>query len=145
MRLATSSALVAPRDPVVVDASAYVDALTTSSPGGLVVERLRGHHLHAPAHLDAEVLSALARLHRADMLTERQVAARLRHIVAAPITRHPVATLLAGAWKRRHTIRMVDALYVELSDRLGGVPLVTTDARLAKAVPNADVIVGPGR
>ena len=131
---------MARRDPVVVDASAYVDALTTGMPGSLVVERLRGHSLHAPAHLDAEVLSALARLHRAGALTDRQVAARLRHVAAAPIQRHPVAPLLAGAWKRRHNIRMVDAVYVELSTRLGGVPLITTDARLAGVVPNADVV-----
>ena len=131
---------MASHEPVVVDASAYIDALTTATPGHRVVERLRHRRMHAPAHLDAEVLSALARLQRAGVLTDRQVAARLRHVAAAPITRHPVGPLLAGAWKRRHTIRMVDALYVELSDRLGGIPLVTTDRRLAKVVSNADVI-----
>jgi predicted nucleic acid-binding protein len=138
--LATSSATVAAREPVVVDASAFVDALTTTSPGPQVVERLRNHRLHAPAHLDAEVLSALARLHREGRLTDRQVASRLRHMAAASITRHAVAPLLSGAWKRRDNIRMVDALYVELAHRLGGAPLVTTDARLAAVVPTADLV-----
>lgn len=129
------------REPIVVDASAMVDALTGTSPGALVVERLRGHRLHAPAHLDAEISSALARLHRAGKLTDRQVGARLRSAAAATITRHAVAPLLAGAWKRRDNVRMVDALYVELAHRLGGLPLITTDARLASVVPNAEVVV----
>lgn len=128
------------RDPLVVDASALVDALTTTTPGTRVVERLRDHRLHAPAHLDAEVLSALARLHRAGTLTDRQVANRVRQMAAATVTRHAVGPLLAGSWRRRHNVRMVDALYVELSHQLGGVPLVTTDARLAAIVPNAEVV-----
>jgi predicted nucleic acid-binding protein len=127
-------------EPLVVDASALVDALTTDAPGAAVVARLRGHRLHAPAHLDVEVLSALARLHRAGSLTDRQVSARIRHTAAATIRRHEMAPMLAGAWKRRHNVRMVDALYVELAHRLGNVPLITTDERLAAVVPLAEVV-----
>jgi predicted nucleic acid-binding protein len=129
---------MAPPDPIVVDASALVDASVKAH--SRVVERLRKHRLHAPAHLDAEVLSVFARLHRSGLLSDRQVAARLRHVAAAKIERHPVGPLLTGAWKRRGNIRMVDALYVELSHRLGDVPLVTTDARLAAVVRNADLV-----
>lgn len=46
-------------DEVVVDASALVDLLLDNALGGAVRRRIAGHVLHAPAHLDAEVLSTL--------------------------------------------------------------------------------------
>lgn len=61
MRGATSSV----PESVVVDASAMVEALVGTRLGGATRTRLRGCELHAPAHLDTEVLSALGRLHRA--------------------------------------------------------------------------------
>jgi predicted nucleic acid-binding protein len=124
---------------VVVDASAMVDLLLDNELGGAVRQRLAGHALHAPAHLDAEVLSALGRLHRAGDLEAEDVEARLRNLVAAPIQRHNVNDLLIGAWSRRHQLRLVDALYVQLAV-LRDLPLVTTDRRL-RAVPSVDVVV----
>lgn len=122
-----------------VDASALVDLLLGGTLGAAVADRLDGSVLHSPAHADAEVLSALGRLHRAGRLPASAVAARLEAMVAAPIARHPVADLLAGAWTRRDRLRLADALSVELAHRLG-TPLVTTDAALARAVPLADLV-----
>ncbi len=96
--------------------------------------------MHAPAHFDAEVLSALGRMQRAGVLTVAQVEAALDELRQAPVTRHGLQPLLAGAWARRDTFRLVDALYVELADRAGLV-LLTTDLRLARAWPSADVII----
>lgn len=127
---------------LVVDASALVDLLAATSRGPAVADRLRNADLHAPAHLDAEVLSALGRLHRDRRVTTRQVGTRLTRLTHAPIERHPLAPLLAGAWRRRHRLRLVDALYAELADRLQAT-LVATDARLAGALPGAEVIA-PG-
>jgi predicted nucleic acid-binding protein len=124
---------------VVVDASAMVDLLLDNELGGAVRRRLAGHALHAPAHLDAEVLSALGRLHRAGALKAEEVESRLHHLVAAPIQRHRVSDLLIGAWSRRHQLRLVDALYVQLAV-LRDLPLVTTDRRL-HAAPSVDVVV----
>jgi predicted nucleic acid-binding protein len=45
-------------DRVIVDASAMVDLLVGSPVSVAVHERLRARELHAPAHFDAEVLSA---------------------------------------------------------------------------------------
>ncbi len=123
----------------VVDASAMVDLLLDNELGGAVRRRLGGHVLHAPAHLDAEVLSALGRLHRAGDLQAEDVESRLRDLVAAPIQRHDVSDLLIGAWSRRHQLRLVDALYVQLAVARD-LPLVTTDRRL-RAAPSADVVV----
>ena len=125
---------------VVLDASALVDALVGSGPAEAVRRRMRGATLHAPAHLDAEVLSALGRLHRAGALSERQVRDRLVRVAEAPIARAPVAPLLARAWRLRSNLRLVDALYAALADELGGVPLLTTDAGLAGNVASAVLV-----
>lgn len=114
---------------VVVDASALVDLLLGNRLGAEVARRLSDERLHAPAHLDVEVLSALGRLHRGAHLTEEQVETMLASLRAAPIVRHEPADLVRGAWARRDRVRLVDAVYLELADRLDA-PLVTTDLRL---------------
>lgn len=127
---------------LVVDASAMVDALAGTAVGPVVTARLRDHTLHAPAHLDAEVLSALARLQRAGLLSVRQVGARVQRLQAAPIQRCLLAPLLTGTWRRRHSLRLVDGLYAQLADDLG-VTLVTTDTGLSIAVARAELIESP--
>ena len=126
-------------EPIVVDASAIVDALIGSRLGLAVRTRFRGCELHAPAHIDAEVLSALGRLHHAGELDAATVAARLSELTIAPIVRHPLARLLAGAWSARDQLRLVDALYVELSNTLDAT-LVTTDGRLARARTDVELV-----
>jgi predicted nucleic acid-binding protein len=114
---------------VVVDASALVDLLLGAELGQAVSKRLRGQTMHAPAHADAEVLSALGRLHRAGDVDAASVERAIADVAVAPIERHPVAKLLAGAWSRRQQLRLADALYLELATQLG-LPLITTDRRL---------------
>lgn len=114
---------------VVTDASALVDLLLGNALGGAVRRRIAGHALHAPAHVDAEILSALGRLQRAGTIESGDVEPMLYQLAAAPIQRHPVADLLIGAWARCHQLRLADALYVELA-MSRGLPLVTTDRRL---------------
>lgn len=124
-------------EQLVLDASALIDLLRES--GALVRSRVEGRGLHAPAHLDAEVLSGLGRLHRAGLVDAQAVAAALAAVAAAPITRHDVTSLLEGAWARRDQLRLADALYVELAERLT-VRLITTDARLGRATDIAEVV-----
>lgn len=119
-------------DRLVVDASALVDVLVGSPSAAAVIAALRGAALHAPAHLDAEVLSALGRLHRAGHLSARQVATRLDRVASSPVVRRPLAPLMSGAWARRRNLRLVDALYVELAAQMGA-QVVSTDAGLARA------------
>jgi predicted nucleic acid-binding protein len=120
-----------------------VDALVGSPVGRLVIERLRGQALHVPAHFDAEVLSALGRLQRAGALTTRQVASRLTRLEAAPIKRHLLPSLVKGAWRRRHNLRLVDALYAQLAADLGDAPLITTDNGLALGARKGELIEPP--
>ncbi|HEY1842475.1 MAG TPA: type II toxin-antitoxin system VapC family toxin [Mycobacterium sp.] len=129
-----------PPEQVVIDASAMVDLVArTRDRFSAVRARLARTVMHAPAHFDAEVLSALGRMHRSGVLTVAQVDAALDELRQAPVTRHGLSSLLAGAWARRDTLGLTDALYVELAD-IAGLVLLTTDQRLARAWPSADAI-----
>jgi predicted nucleic acid-binding protein len=127
---------------LVVDASAVVEALIGSELGAVVRMRMRGHELHGPAHLDAEILSALGRLYRAGELPAEAVTGALRELALAPIVRHHLADLLDGAWQARDRLRLVDALYLELVAKLDAA-LLTTDAKLARASETAELVALP--
>ena len=120
---------------LVLDASAVVDLLLRNRNGDAVRAHLPGAELHTVAHLDAEVLSALARLHRDGALSAEAVDARLRALSRLDVLRLPITgALLQEAWALRNNIAARDALYVALARRLRG-RLLTTDRRLARAVP----------
>lgn len=118
---------------LVVDASALVDVLLGGARGRAGREAMAGEALVAPAHVDAEVLSALGRLHRADALDAARVDTALRRLATLPMERRPLASLLADAWALRDNVRMTDALYVALAVDLDA-PLLTSDHRLVRAV-----------
>ncbi len=140
MRRAPSSVSVTRTEALVLDASAVVEALLDTDLGAAVRTRMRGHELHAPAHLDAEVLSALGRLNRAGEIDDTAAAVALDELAGAPVRRHSLPGLLAGAWARRESLRLADALYVELSASLGTAALLTTDARLARVEARAELV-----
>ncbi|HKJ34931.1 MAG TPA: type II toxin-antitoxin system VapC family toxin [Solirubrobacterales bacterium] len=129
-----------PARGIVVDASAIVDLLCGTELAEAVQQRLSDERLLAPAHIDAEVLSALGRLQRAGRVTEPEVEERLELLAGAPLERRPLAPLLSGAWERRHNLRLVDALYVELASQLEDSPLITTDSGMASAHASAELI-----
>jgi predicted nucleic acid-binding protein len=89
----------------------------------------------APSHLDAEVMSALARMARADPSEEPLVSARLAALSGAPIARYPCPPFLGLAWSLRANVAVRDALYIALARRLGA-KLVTADQRLARVPPS---------
>jgi predicted nucleic acid-binding protein len=78
----------------------------------------------------------LGRQYRSGIVTEDAVADALLDVAALDVQSHPVESLLAGAWQRRHNVSLADALYVELAAQLDTV-VVTTDRRLARATPLA--------
>ena len=94
------------------------------------------------AHLDAEVFSGLARLHRAGELSPRDVDIRLDRLTQLTMTRLPTTgRLLQTAWALRDNVPARDALYVAVARSLAA-PLLTTDRRLARAVPDDVVQLG---
>lgn len=127
--------------PLVVDASAAVDLLLNNDTGYEVATRLRGHTLAAPAHLDAEVVSAFARLVRGGDLTDEAADRCVDSFVKMPIERYPTQPLLVEAWLLRHSLRVLDSLYVALAHRLDSV-VVTTDLGMA-GHPRAELVRGP--
>lgn len=126
-------------ESLVLDASSVVDILIGSTRSDTIIARISNTDLHAPSHFDAEVLSALGRRFRAGDFDEEQVTAMIKRFCSVPIKRHELAPLLRGAWHRRDNVRLVDAIYVELADRLD-LTLLTTDSRLASVVPLAELV-----
>ncbi len=122
-----------------MDASLVVDFVLGGRGAAAIAQRLAGLELWAPAHLDMEVLSAFGRMQRAGELSAASAEERLRRAVAIPVHRQLLTELVPGAWARRGDVRLADAMYVELAAQLGA-PLLTTDARLARAVPLAEVV-----
>ena len=96
----------------------------------------------APAHLDAEVLSAFGRLQRAGQLTRG--AERVEALAAFGATRWPLGPLLAPAWALVDRIATRDALYVVLALSLNAV-LITTDGRLRRGAAGIVAVAEPDR
>jgi len=129
-----------PPEHVVVDASVMVDLLArTRDRFSAVRVRLSRTVMHVPAHFDEEVLSALGRLYRAEVLTVGQVDSALAQLGRAPLIRHDLSPLVMGAWARREALQLTDALYVELA-AVTGLLLLTTDHRLARSCPLVEAI-----
>ncbi len=110
---------------VVLDASAVVDALVNGA-------NLPHSALVAPAHLDAEVLSALGRLHRHAVLTAPEVEELLDDLAAMPVQRVALVGLTAAAFALRQNVALRDALYVVVAQAMDA-PLHTCDEALARA------------
>lgn len=119
---------------LVVDASVVVEVLRRSELGDAVADIMRGATLAAPAHLDAEVLSALGRLVRAGHAEPALVGRALERLVRLPVQRYPIAPLVRRAWVLRETVALRDGLYVACAEALGAT-LLTLDGRLARSAP----------
>lgn len=118
----------------VVDASVLVAFYAAADPRrATVAARLAvGDALFAPAHLDAEIVSALRGLSRPNPTLRASVPAALRHLARFPIRRMPLSPLLQRVWQLRDNLTAYDAAYVTLAERLDG-PLITCDGKLAAA------------
>ena len=118
----------------VVDASVLVAFYVVDDPRRQrAVTRLSdGDTMFAPAHLDAEVVSALRRLSTGNSVLRAAVPRALDHLARFPIQRLPIAPMLARMWELRDNITPYDAAYVALAENLS-CDLITCDAKLAGA------------
>ena len=126
---------------IVVDAAAVVDLIC----GFPAAEPYRAAlasatAVAAPAHLDAEVLSAMSRLERAGRLT--RAAERVHALAAFGARRWPLQPLLSPAWALVDRIATRDALYVALAASLDAT-LITTDRRLRRAAAGIIAVAEP--
>ena len=130
---------------IVLDASAAINYLVDGGERGeWVAERIaREAAVAAPHVIDVEVVSGLRRLlSRADV-TRRQAETGLTDFAELRITRYPVTIFLDRIWRLRSVLTPYDAAYVALGEALGS-PLLTTDARLARAQGHQAAIVAFG-
>jgi predicted nucleic acid-binding protein len=125
---------------LVVDTSAVVAALVARPRNQALADRLRADgDLHAPHLLDVELLGALRRLVLAGQLTEDRAADGRSDFADLTIVRYAHVALADRSWKLRQHLAADDATFVALAEALA-VPLVTCDARLARAPGHHAVI-----
>jgi predicted nucleic acid-binding protein len=118
---------------IVVDASVLATSLGDDGPDGdRARARLRGERLTAPELVDLEVVSVWRRQVSAGAMDERRAVLALADLGTLPLRRAPHRPLLARCWELRDNLTMYDAAYVAVAEALG-VPLLTGDARLARA------------
>ncbi|MFN8216772.1 MAG: type II toxin-antitoxin system VapC family toxin [Solirubrobacterales bacterium] len=118
----------------VVDASVLVEYLTDGEHYAAVKRRIAAGPgwLWAPYLVDAEVGHALRATVRAGEISARRAGDVLGDLFEMRLQRVPHHLLAARAWQLRENLSFYDGLYVALAESLG-VPLLTLDARLAKA------------
>ena len=99
--------------------------------------------MHAPHLVDVEVLSALRRLVASSELTAARAGEAITDLLDLPIERYPHDILVPRVWELRENFSAYDASYVALAEAVADepVPLLTADARLARAV--ADLLHVP--
>lgn len=118
---------------IVVDASAVVDHLRGGGAEDPVTSIItEADELYAPAHLPVESASALWRLVRTGHEVATTAESAIGRLAIMPITLLPTDVLLTHAWNLRKAFRVADAFYVACARSLS-MPLLTTDARLARA------------
>ncbi len=122
---------------LVVDASAVVELLLSRSVAAEIRAHVVSHDymLHAPHLLDVEVLSSLRRLVASGQASSGRAAEALTDLSDLPIERYPHDLLMQRAWRLRDNFSAYDATYLALAELLteNGVPLLTADARFARA------------
>lgn len=125
--------------PGVVDASALIETLLRTGRAEAAGDALRDLDLYAPAHLDAEVLSALFGLLRGGSIDEPRARLAIRRLRHLDLERVPIDALAPDALGMRDNLSASDALYVALAGRLR-CSLVTADRRIA-AAPGLGIVV----
>jgi predicted nucleic acid-binding protein len=122
---------------LVVDASAVAELLLGRPAAKRIARHIAEHDfaLHAPHLLDVEVLSALRRLVAAGETCALRAGEAVTDLLDLPIERYPHDVLVPRAWELRDNFSAYDATYLALAETLadGGAPLLTSDARLARA------------
>jgi predicted nucleic acid-binding protein len=119
---------------IVVDASVLVDLLL----GAPTVtagrdRRVRGERRRVTLDLaDLEVMSSLRRRLSSRRITAATADAAVAALATMPIRRLRSTPLRKRIWELRPSHAPYDAAYVALAERLG-LPLVTTDRRLARS------------
>ncbi len=120
---------------IVLDASAAVAVLlNTDQEVGDIRRRISqsGETLHVPHLFEVEVLQVLRRHNLGGILPSKRAQLALHRLRATRLVRYPHAPFWRRIWELRENLTAYDAAYISLAETLDA-PLVTTDARLARA------------
>ncbi|GAA2160048.1 MULTISPECIES: type II toxin-antitoxin system VapC family toxin [Glycomyces] len=126
---------------IVVDASVVVALLTGHSSTDAIAEQLnRDTDVIAPAHLDAEVLSALRGRMLGRHLTMGDLRTAVARLAAAPIRRITMESprLLLETVRWFHNLSAYDACYAALAKEFDAL-LLTGDKGLADSATRAQI------
>jgi predicted nucleic acid-binding protein len=117
----------------VVDASVLVEYLIDGEQVEAAREAIRREPwVWAPALVDAEVGHALRGLVLRAEISARKAGDALGDLFEMRLQKVPHKHLAGRAWQLRDNVSFYDGLYVALAEAVGS-PLVTRDARLARA------------
>jgi predicted nucleic acid-binding protein len=116
----------------VLDASAIIEFLGATDADKALVRRVMTGQAAAPEVVDLEVMSAVRKQVRRGQLTPDAADGVVDDLRQFPIARSWHRPLMRRVWELRHAITPYDASYVALAEKLR-VPLVTTDAKLARS------------
>jgi predicted nucleic acid-binding protein len=120
---------------IVLDASAAADVLLNLGPRAPRI-RVRmaesDGDLHVPHLFEVEVLRVLRSFSLRGELSQERARLALGRLSAMRLTRYPHTALLSRVWELRDNVTVYDAAYIALAETLD-TPLVTTDAKLARA------------
>lgn len=118
---------------IVLDSSVAIEAVLDTAVLAELRGRLQpGDSLHAPHLIDVEVLHVLRRKLRHRELTPQRCTEALYDFRSLPIIRYSHHRFIDRVWSLRENVSAYDAVYVALAEMLR-VPLLTTDARLARS------------
>lgn len=122
---------------IVVDTSAVIAVLAGQPRVAPLVDRvINDGDLHAPHLIDVEFQHALRRLVVAGAINDDRAADARTDFADLTIVRYPHVSLADRMWELRHNVTSYDAAFLALAEALGA-PLVTCDARLARAPGHA--------
>lgn len=118
----------------VVDASLLVRVLTATPQDQHLRDRLAEptDQLHAPDHIEIEVISAISGLLKGSRIDRGRAALMLGQFADLAITRHSDLLLHSRIIDLRRNFTAYDAAYVALAETLDQV-LLTTDGKFERA------------
>lgn len=117
---------------IVLDASAAVELVLSTAAGAGVAQRLTGQRIHAPAHLDLQVASAVRRAVLRDLITDHEGLTAIDDFQSLAVRRWSLPLLLDRSYALRATHSVADSFYLALAEGLSA-PLISADARLHRS------------
>ena len=119
---------------IVLDASVVLDVVTAVAKGHEIAARIEqtDDEFIAPHVIDLEILQALRRQLRLELIDKARAAAAVTLLRDLPLARMSHEPLIARIWELRNNLTAYDAAYLALAE-LMNAPVWTRDNKFAGA------------